>query len=44
MKTKNEYYLSYLKPSVLDMKWENGDINVVEKMNIPKISLLQNED
>ena len=33
---ENKYYLSYPKPPVLDMKWENHDINVVERTNIPK--------
>ena len=27
---QSKYYLSYSKPPVLDMKWENHDINVVE--------------
>ena len=27
---QNKYYLSYTKPPVLDMKWENRDINVIE--------------
>ena len=34
------YYLSYSKPAVLDMKWKNRDINVVERANIPKFSKL----
>ena len=34
--------LSYPKPPVLDMKWENRDINVVEQTNIPKFSKLDN--
>ena len=37
-----KYYLSYPKPSVLEMKWENCDINVVEWANIPKFSALGN--
>ena len=32
------------QPSVLDMKWENLDINVVEWANIPKIPPLLNGD
>ena len=35
-----KYYLSYPKPPVLDMMWENRDINVVEWENIPKFSAL----
>ena len=27
---QSKYYLSYPKPPVLDMKWTNRDINVVE--------------
>ena len=38
---QSKYYLSYPKPPVLDMKWENHDINVVEWANIPKF--LRNE-
>ena len=37
-------YLSYLKPPVLDMKWENHNINVGEWTNIPKLSLLLDGD
>ena len=37
-------YLSYSKWPVLDMKWENHDINVVEWANIPKLSLLLDGD
>ena len=33
------YYLSYPKPPVLDMKWGNHDINVVEWGNIPNFLL-----
>ena len=36
---QSKYYLSYLP--VLDRKWENHDINVVEWANIPKF--LRNE-
>ena len=39
---QSKYYLSYPKPSVLDMKWENRDINVVEWANIPKFFSLLN--
>ena len=31
---------SYPKPPVLNMKWANRDINVVEWANIPKFSVL----
>ena len=41
---QSKYYLSYPKPPVLDMKWENHDINVVEWANIPKFPLLLNGD
>ena len=41
---QRKYYLSYPKPNVLDMKWENRDINVAEWANIPKIPLLLNGD
>ena len=34
---QSKYYLSYPKPPPLDIKWENGDINVVEWARIPKI-------
>ena len=37
-------YLNYPKPPVLDMKWENRDINVVEWANIPKFPPLLNGD
>ena len=33
-------YLSYPKPFVLDMRWANRDINVVEWTNIPTFSAL----
>ena len=41
---QNKYYLSYLKPPVLDLKWENPDINLAEWVNIPKFPLLLNGD
>ena len=42
---QSKYYLSYPKAPVLDMKWENHDINVVEWENIPKFPpLLLNRD
>ena len=41
-KDHSKYYLSYAKPPVLDMKWENRDINVVERANTPKFSKLDN--
>ena len=37
---QSKYYLSYLKPPVLDMKWVNRDIRVVEWASIPKFSAL----
>ena len=37
---ESKYYLSFPKPPVLDMKWSNRDINVVEWANIPKFSAL----
>ena len=37
---QSKYYLSYLKPPVLDMKWVNRDISVVEWASIPKFSAL----
>ena len=39
-KDLTKYYLSYPKPPVLDMEWENRDINVIESANIPKFPLL----
>ena len=35
---QSKYYLSYPKPPVLDMKWENHDINVVELAKHSKVS------
>ena len=43
-KDQSKYYLSYPKPPVLDMKYENPDINVAEWENIPKFPLLLNGD
>ena len=40
---QSKYYLSYSKPSVLDMKWENHDINVVAWANTPKFPPLLTE-
>ena len=37
---QRKYYLSYPKPPVLDMKWANRDINVLDWANIPKFSAL----
>ena len=37
---QSKYYLSYPKPLLLAMKWESGDINVVERASIPKFSKL----
>ena len=41
---QSKYYLSYPKPPVLDMKWENRDVNVAVWGNIPKFILLLNGD
>ena len=41
---QSKYYLSYPKLPVLDMKWENHNINVVESANIPKFTPLLNGD
>ena len=38
----SKYCLSYPKSPVLEMKWANCDINVVEWANIPKFSALDN--
>ena len=34
--------MSYPKPPVLNVKWANRDINVIEWVNIPKFSVLDN--
>ena len=39
---QSKYYRSYPKPPVLDMKWANRDINVIEWANIPKFSTIEN--
>ena len=39
---QSKYYLSYPKPPILDMKWANRDINVIEWANIPKFSTIEN--
>ena len=39
---QRKYYLSYPKPPILDMKWANRDINVIEWTNIPKFSTIEN--
>ena len=41
---QGKYCICYPKPPVLDVKWENRDINVEEWANIPKFPLLVNED
>ena len=41
---QSKCYLCYPKPPVLDMKWENRDINVVEWANISKFLTLLNGD
>ena len=41
---QSKNYLNYPKPPVLDMKWENRDINVAVWANIPKFILLLNGD
>ena len=43
-KDQSKYYLNYPKMSVLDMQWENCDINFVEWANILKLPLLLNGD
>ena len=40
VKKEDQNYFGYSKPPVLDMKWANRDINVVEWANIPKFSAL----
>ena len=35
---ESKYYLSYPKPPVLDIKWENRYVNVAEWRNIPKFN------
>ena len=40
---QGKYYICYPKPPILDMKWENRDINVEEWANIPNFPLLVNE-
>ena len=42
MDDQSKYYLSHPKLFVLDMKWENHDINVAEGAKIPKYSKLDN--
>ena len=37
---QTKYYVSYPKSPVLDIKWENRDVNVVDWENIRKFSLL----
>ena len=37
---QSKYYLSYPKLPVLDIKWANRDINVVEWASIPNVSTL----
>ena len=39
-KNHRKYYLNYPKSPVLDIKWENCDIIVLEQENIPKFSNL----
>ena len=41
---QSRYYLSHPKPLVLDMKWENHDIDVAEWANIPNFPHLLNGD
>ena len=38
---QSKYYLSYPKLPVLDMKWKNHDVNVLEWANIPKFPLME---
>ena len=35
---QSKFYLSYPNPRVLDMKWENRDIIVAKRENIPEFS------
>ena len=42
MEDQSKYYVTYPKPPVLDMKWENRGINVVTRANIPKFSKQDN--
>ena len=35
---ESKYYLSYPKPPVLDIKWENRYVNVAEWRKIPKFN------
>ena len=39
---QSKYYLSCTKPPVLEMKWENNDINVAEWEKTPKFPRLLN--
>ena len=41
---QSNYYLRYPKPPVLNMNWENHDINVAEWVNFPKFLHLLNVD
>ena len=41
---QSKYFLIYPKPPVLDLKWENHDINAVEWASIPKFPPLLNGD
>ena len=36
-KDQNKYYLSYPKPPILDIKWENRDINVAERQTFQSL-------
>ena len=37
---ESKYYVNYPKPTVLDMKWPNRNINVVKWAHSPKFSTL----
>ena len=41
---QSKYCLSYPKPPVFDMNWENRDINIVKWAKIPKFLPLLNGD
>ena len=41
---QSRYYFSDPNSPVLDMKWQNRDINAAEWASIPKFSLLLNGD
>ena len=36
-KDQSKYYLSYPRPPVLDTKWENRNVNVVERQTLQSL-------